>query len=225
MEQQEHHIVKILQAEWITHDVRRFTLEKPAGYEFTPGQATDVILNKPEWIKRRRPFTFTCLNSDPDLEFTIKIYRERQRVTNELGKLVPGDELIIHDVWGAIAYAGPGTFIAAGAGITPFIAILRQLSRDNQINGNRLIFSNKTEADIILKDEFSKMLGDRFLNTLTRENNPRYENRHVDEQFLKEKTHDFNQHFYICGPDAFVKDVHSSLVKLGADPVSVIIEQ
>jgi len=225
MEEQEQHIVRILRTEWVTHDVRRFTVEKPGGYTFKPGQATDVRINKPEWIKRQRPFTFTSLNSDSDLEFSIKIYRERKRVTDELGTLAEGDELIIHDVWGAINYTGPGTFIAAGAGITPFIAIIRQLYRDDLIDGNRLIFSNKTEADIILKEEFSKMLGDRFLNTLTREKNPRYENHRIDEQFLIDKIHDFSQHFYICGPDPFVKDVRTTLVKLGADPVTVVIEE
>lgn len=30
----EEHIVKIVQAGFITHNVRRFTLEKPAGYRF-----------------------------------------------------------------------------------------------------------------------------------------------------------------------------------------------
>jgi predicted ferric reductase len=44
----------------------------------------------------------------------------------ELGKLKHGDELIIR-VWGAIEYKGEGVFIAGGAGVTPFIAILRQL--------------------------------------------------------------------------------------------------
>jgi predicted ferric reductase len=39
-------------------------------------------------------------------------------------KLKHGDELIIRDVWGAIEYKGEGVFIAGGAGVTPFIAIL-----------------------------------------------------------------------------------------------------
>ncbi|WDR00201.1 hypothetical protein PSC71_05305 [Devosia sp. J2-20] len=31
------------------------------------------------------------------------------------------------DAWGTIQYQEPGTFIAGGAGVTPFIAILRDL--------------------------------------------------------------------------------------------------
>src|SRR4051812_7295035 len=112
---------------YITHDVKRFTVEKPRGCSFKAGQATDVSINKPEWKDEKHPFTFTSLNSWKELEFTIKIYREHNGMTNQLEKLQVGDELIIGDVWGAITYSGEGVFIAGGAGITPFIAILRQL--------------------------------------------------------------------------------------------------
>jgi len=43
----EEHIVKILKTEQVTHDVRRFQVEKPAGYKFIPGQATEVSVNLP----------------------------------------------------------------------------------------------------------------------------------------------------------------------------------
>jgi len=165
----EEHIVKILASEYVTHDVKRFTVQKPEGYSFMAGQATEVSINKPEWRDQKRPFSFTSLNSWENLEFTIKIYREHAGVTNQMEKLQEGDELIIRDVWGAITYKGPGFFIAGGAGITPFIAILRQLKGDCKVKGNKLIFSNKTSADIILKDEFRKMLGSDFYIVLTRE--------------------------------------------------------
>src|SRR3989344_4832411 len=108
------HIVKILKIEQITHDVRRITVQKPKDYKFVPGQATEVSVNKSGWENKKRPFTFTCLNESPFLEFTIKSYKERNGVTNQIGKLKVGDSLIIRDVWGAINYTGPGVFIAGG---------------------------------------------------------------------------------------------------------------
>src|SRR5262245_37404075 len=122
----EEHIVRILSVHDVTHNVRSYKFEKPAGYKFEPGQATEVAINKKGWKEEKRPFTFTSLNERPYLEFTIKSYTDHPGVTNELHSLKPGDELLIHDVWGAIAYKGEGYFIAGGAGITPFIAILRQ---------------------------------------------------------------------------------------------------
>jgi len=221
----EEHIVKILAAEFVTHNVRRFTLEKPEGYKFEPGQATELSINKPDWINERRPFTFTCLNEWPHLEFTIKIYTDHNGVTNELGKLQPGDEVILHDVWGTIHYKGPGTFIAGGAGITPFIAILRHLHKTNQLHNSQLIFSNRTEKDIILRDEFTAMLGSRFINTLTQEKTTHYDNRKVDAAYLKEKITDFNQYFYICGPDAMVDELEATLIGLGVPKDKVVREQ
>ncbi|MEJ2507413.1 MAG: hypothetical protein P8Y81_14225, partial [Ignavibacteriaceae bacterium] len=112
-----------------------------------------------------------------------------------------------------------------GAGVTPFIAIFRQLYKNNKIEVNKLIFSNKTENDIILKDEFEKMLGSDFYNTLTREKSDKYDNRRIDESFLKEQVKDFNQNFYVCGPDKFVQDIQTILSKLGASPESVVFEE
>ncbi|HEY5464323.1 MAG TPA: FAD-binding oxidoreductase [Hanamia sp.] len=221
----EEHIVKILETEFVTHNVKRFRLSKPPQYVFKPGQATDIVINLPKWKEERRPFTFTALNDWPQLEFTIKIYSDHDGVTNQLGKLKEGDELILHDIWGAIHYEGEGVFLAGGAGVTPFIAIFRQLYKDNKIGNNKLIFSNKTSQDIILKDEFTKMLGDNFINTLTEENNPQYEHRKLDADYLKEKIKNLDQYFYICGPDAMIEDIKKDLLKLGVKEDKIVIEQ
>jgi len=131
--------------------VKRFIVQKPKGYKFSPGQATEVSINSPVLQNEKRPFTFTSLNDSEHLEFTIKIYDSHNGVTKELGRLEQGDELIIRDAWGAIEYKGEGVFTAGGAGVTPFIAVFRQLQVENKIANNKLIFTNKSESDIILK--------------------------------------------------------------------------
>lgn len=221
----ENHIVKIISIEPVTHDVKRFTIQKPKGYKFTPGQATEVSINTPALKNEKRPFTFTSLNDNENLEFTIKIYDSHNGVTEELGKLKQGDELIIRDVWGAIEYKGEGVFIAGGAGVTPFIAILRQLNKESKISGNKLIFSNKTERDIILHEELNEMLGKNFINTLTEEKKDGYEDRLIDYAFLKEKIDDFKQHFYVCGPPALIKAISKALTQLGAKTDKVVFEK
>lgn len=220
----EEYIVKVLKIEKVTHDVIKFTVEKPKGYSFVPGQATDVAINKENFRNENRPFTFTGMNEWKNLEFTIKIYNDHNGITKELGKLKPGDELVLHEVWGAINYKGMGVFIAAGAGITPFIAILRDLKQKNKLMGNKLIFSNKTSGDIILKNEFFEMLGGNFVNVLTREKNNKFRFGRINEAFLKEEITNLDQNFYICGPDKFVRDINSILVNLGAKPDSVVFE-
>ena len=218
-------ITTILDITPVTHDVNRYRLEKPEGYRFQPGQATDVSINKSKWREEKRPFTFTCLNDDPFLEFTIKSYRDHDGVTKELGNLHPGDELIIRDVWGAIEYKGAGYFIAGGAGITPFIAILRQLHKDRKLDDNKLFFSNKTSRDIILKDEFTTMMGEHAKFVITNEPDSLYYNGYINEEFLRKEVTDFSRNFYLCGPPKMVEALTETLQKLGASTDSVVFEK
>jgi hypothetical protein len=221
----ESHTVKIISIHQVTHDVKSFRIEKPNGYHFTPGQATEVSVNKPGWENEARPFTFTSLNHEPHLEFTIKRYADHNGVTNQLHQLAEGDELIIRDVWGAIEYKGPGYFIAGGAGITPFIAILRQLYQDHQLDNNVLFFSNKTGADIIYEDELTNMLGENARFILTREQKEGYESGSINTEFLEAKIADFSRHFYVCGPDKMILDINTALEKLGATSELLVFEK
>lgn len=225
-------IIKILAIESVTHDVKRFVLEKPKGYKFIPGQATDVAINKPKWKDKTHPFTFTSLNEDEALEFIIKGYPVKddpnhKGMTELLHKLETGDKLIIDEPWGTINYKGPGVFIAGGAGITPFIAILRDLKRKNKLKGNKLIFSNKTKKDVILEKELREMFGDSgdLVLTLTREELAGYEKGRITGEFLKNHLSDFSQHFYICGPKRMVEDLKGYLAGLGAEADSVVFEE
>ncbi len=218
--------IKVLMAGFITHDTKRFVVEKPKNYKFSPGQATMVSIDKKGWKNERRPFTFTSLNDDLVLEFTLKKYEVHKGVTEQVHKLKPGDSLIIERPFGAIKYSGPGTFIAAGTGITPFIAIFRQLKKDNKVNGNKLIFSNKTHDDVILEPELKHIFGkENMMCTLTREKCDGYAAGRINESFIKKHVKDFKQHFYICGPPAFVLDVKDILERLGAKSDQVIIEE
>jgi ferredoxin-NADP reductase len=221
----EEHPVRILATEKVTHNVKRFKLSKPDSYFFKPGQATDIVINLPEWKNKRRPFTFTGLNDWDYLEFTIKIYSDHEGVTNQLGKLKVGDELILHDVFGAIQYKGEGVFIAGGAGVTPFIAIFRQLRKDRKAGDNYLIFSNKTSEDIILKDEFENILGDHFINTLTVEKTDKYDNVLIDKDYLKKKIKDLSKYFYVCGPIPMIDSVCESLQDLGVNKNKIVFDR
>ena len=125
------HKIRILKVDLVTHDTSSFIVDKPENYKFEPGQATSVSINKSNLEKQKRPFTFASLNKDLVLEFIIKKYQDG--ITEKIHELKPGYELIIGDAGGNIEYKGAGVFIAAGTGITPFLAILRQLKEDKKV--------------------------------------------------------------------------------------------
>jgi len=221
----EEHNVKISSIEYVTYDVLKFQTEKPKQYYFTPGQATEISINKDGWQNERRPFTFTCLPDNDYLEFTIKTYPSRKGVTNELSHLKTNDELILHDVFGAISYKGEGVFIAGGAGVTPFISILRYLQSKNEIGNNRLIFANKTKSDIILQQEFKELLGNNFINILSDENVNGYAYGRVTEDFLKANSGGLNKIFYICGPPPMMDLITKQLADLHVGKSSIVKEE
>jgi len=218
-------IVKILDKKLLTHDVIFFRVEKPAGFFFIPGQAIDISINKPGWAEKKNPFSMTSLPRDNYVEFIIKTYPSRKGFTDELLSLDKNDELILHDVFGTINYQGKGTFIAGGAGITPFISIFRELQSKNEIQGNMLIFGNKTSADIILKKELDILFGDKFINILSHEKQQGYEFGMITEDFLEEHIPDLRKKFYLCGPPPMIKLVLKALYNLGVPESSIIKEE
>jgi ferredoxin-NADP reductase len=220
----ENYPVKIKSIENVTHDVLKIVTDKPRSYSFTPGQATEVCINKSSCKDEKSPFTFTSLPDDEFLEFTIKTYPAREGLTNELLQLEKNDELILQKVFGAISYKGEGVFIAGGAGVTPFISILRYLQSIDKIGNNKLIFANKTKADIISEQEFKDMLGDAFINILSDEETEEYHFGLIDEAFLKANINDTNQQFYVCGPPPMVKSILQQLANLGVDKNAITVE-
>lgn len=207
--------VKIISIERLTHDVLKIVAEKPAAINYQPGQAVDISINKPGWEQELRAFTFTSLPDEERLEFTIKTYPSHNGVTKQLLSLDKGDELLIHDAFGDITYKGEGIFIAGGAGVTPFIAILKQLEKENKIGNNKLIFANKTKADIILEDKFHKLLGDNFINILSEEKIADYEHGFISAELIKKYTNEYAKYFYLCGPEPMMQAVEKHLFSLG----------
>jgi len=216
--------VKIQSIKHITHDVLQLVTERPENYNFTPGQATHITINKPGWKTKRNPFTFTCLPEDDFLEFTIKTYPAHKGVTNELLKLKEDDELMLEEVFGAISYKGEGVFIAGGAGVTPFISIFRDLHAKNKVGNNTLIFANKTKADILLEKEFTDLLGKNFITILSDEKTDGYANGQITEDFLKAYVNSTTQHVYVCGPPPMMEAVQKQLSNLHIPKKVIVVE-
>lgn len=218
------YFVKITSIEKITHDVLHIITEKPAKYDFISGQATEVSIDSPDWKDEKRPFTFTCLPTDEFLEFTIKTYPSHKGVTNQLLFLKKGDTLILHEVFGAITYKGKGVFIAGGAGVTPFISILRFLKSTSEVEGCKLIFANKKKEDIILENEFKSLLGNNFISILSEEELEGYSFGHITESFLKENIGSLHQYFYVCGPPPMIEAIEKQLKHLKVEDKYIVKE-
>jgi len=222
------HTLTLREIEPVTHDTNHLVFDRPDGYDFTPGQATDLALEAEGWRDERRPFTFVNLPDSETLEFIIKSYPDHDGVTKRIAQMRPGDKVTVTEPWGAISDRGAGTFIAGGAGITPFIAVLRaRARREGSLADCRLIFSNKTERDIILRDEFATMPGLATVFTVTDQDAPGEGviKGQVDAAFLADRVPPGWGMFYICGPDKMLDDISEALVELGVDEDRIVTEQ
>ncbi|MFP4065994.1 MAG: FAD-binding oxidoreductase [Spirochaetaceae bacterium] len=217
--------VRVIALENVTHDTRRLVLEKPRNYRFEPGQATEIAIEKPAWREEYRPFSFTSLPETSHLEFIVKVYPAHEGVTSRISQLDSGDRVVLSDPFGTIRYRGPGCFIAGGSGITPFIAIFRHLFRNGGLEDNVLLYSNRTEADIILKDELDRMLGENVIYHLTHEPRPNYEPSLIGTRRLRRYTGETGRFFYVCGPEEMVEDVRNHLRRLGVEDAYIVLEE
>lgn len=218
--------VDLLMSQFVTHVVKHFIVSKPPGFSVAPGPGVELAINRPGQSGQGRPFTPTGLAADRVLEFTIKGYADHaDGVTRLLHQLEPGAELLMSEPFGTISYQGPGVFIAGGAGVTPFLAILRDLARRGELGGQTLIFSNKTPRDVICEKELRHLLGERCLLLCTAVDAPGCEHRRVDRAYLQEKISDFDQRFYVCGPPPFMDAVNAALTGLGARAESLVFER
>lgn len=218
------HKTTIQEIGFITHNVLQIKTDRPASYSFSPGQACELAIDQPKWKDEKRPFTFTSLPDDGFLQFTIKVYPDHDGVTDQLQTLEQGDSLHIGDAWGAISYKGPGVFLAGGAGVTPFIAIIKDLAKQGKLEGNKLIFGNQREKDIILKSDFEKWLGKDFINILSEERSSNYPHGVIDKQYIKDQVENLDKKFYVCGPPAMMESVVDALKELKVPKDDIITE-
>lgn len=210
------HLVKILEKKWLSHNVMSVILDKPKDYTFTIGQAIELTIVTEGLRVGSAPFTLTSLPNWPNLELMIKIYPEHQGVTWALSKHEVYDRVGITNAWDSYEYNGPGVFIAGGSGITPFIPMIRDLNIKKGLNNHKLIHANRNSKDVIMAKELKNALGGHYLNILSRERCPGHNFGRIDGNYLKQQIDDFDQNFYLCGPDAFSERIQGSLIRLGA---------
>lgn len=219
------HSTTILQIQNLTHNVKRIVCTKPLRFEYIEGQAVEMSILKKGWEDQTRPFTLTSIGSDAVIEFIIKIYDSHNGVTEQINLLGVGDKLKLSNPFGTIKYNGEGIFIAGGAGITPFISILRTCYFNKVKESNKVIFSNKLVADVILENELNVITHGNLTNVFTESPPTGQEAQRIDKDFLSSEISNFGQNFYVCGPPKFNDEITEALDDLGASSSKVSFDK
>lgn len=144
-----------------THDTKtfRFGLPPDTTLDMLPGDHLYVHATINDKAVKR-PYTPSSLPGEPGyFELTVKRY-ETGLVSKYLHDRHVGDSVLIsgpntggHWVDGMARKVG---FVAGGSGITPMIAIIRWILAKRLDVELFLIYANKTEADILFRDEWEQ---------------------------------------------------------------------
>ncbi|WP_172328598.1 FAD-binding oxidoreductase [Mangrovicoccus sp. HB161399] len=218
------HRIALEQIEALTGNVYRLRLEKPDGFGFVPGQATDVAIDRDGWREEERPFTFTSQPEDPFLEFTIKSYPDHDGVTAQIPTLQKGEHLRIGGPWGAIRDEGRGVIVAGGAGLTPFIPILRRRIAAGTAGEMTLIQADKDWDSLILREEWHRARDLRTVFVLEEEARAGCERGRVTRELLEKHGVTGSTRVYVCGPPPMEEAVEKALEEIGIDGGRVIHE-
>ncbi|MBE3638761.1 ferredoxin reductase domain-containing protein [Mangrovicoccus algicola] len=218
------HHVSLQEIEALTGEVWRLRLERPPGYDFIPGEATHVTLDREGWRDEDRPFTFTSQPEDDFLEFTIKSYPDHEGVTAQIPTLRKGEHLRIEDPGGAIRDKGPGVIVAGGAGVTPFIPILRRRIEAGTAGEMTLILADRDWSSLILRDEWHRARDLKTVFVLAEEDREGCESGHVTRALLERHGVTAETRVYLCGPPPMEEAVTEALEQIGVDPEGLVRE-
>ncbi|RGP73151.1 nadh cytb-reductase [Fusarium longipes] len=176
-----------------------------------------------------RSYTPVSNNSDLGiLELVIKVYPDGKLTNNYLAHLEIGDEVLFRGPKGAMKYQ-PNIckkigMIAGGTGITPMFQVIRAVcEHDRDTTEISLIYANRTEQDILLREEldrFARRYPKNFKVYYMLDQPPHdwnYGSGFVTQGLMKEKlpAANIDSKVFLCGPPGMVNASKKALVGLG----------
>lgn len=198
---------------------------------YRPGQFMIVRLIRDEKVSEPHPFTISSSPIQDRLSISVKSVGD---FTSTIGDTKISDGAYIDAPYGVFSFfnydARDLIFIAGGIGITPFMSMLRYIY-DRKLERNiTLIWGNKTEEDIVFKDELEKMAADlpwlKVVHVMSKQDNWQGEKGYVDAEKLKKYVSNFQEgEFFICGPPLMMTMVQRTLRDLGVSKKRIHYER
>jgi len=226
---------KIIEIRQITHDTKSFKFELPAqaALDFLPGDHMMMQANI-NGQDHRRPYTPSSTPDDSGFfEIIIKRYPNGLMSGYVHDKNV-GDEILMSGPTKGGHFepsmAKKIAMIAGGAGVTPMIAIIRTVLRRGYKTDMTLLFANKTEQDIILRDEFENYAAkhNNFKCIFTVDEPASNWHGHsgfIDDSHLKKHLPppEDNPLIFLCGPPMMEYKLRETILKLGYEKSRLVI--
>jgi ferredoxin-NADP reductase len=228
-------IVEIIEE---TQTAKSLVLAVPDWPGHLAGQHVDVRLTADDGYQTERSYSIASAPDGDRVEITVERLDDGEVSPYLADVLGVGDKLELRGPIGGyftweVADGGPLLLIGGGSGVVPLMAIIRTRAKAASATPTRLLYSSRTFADIIYRDELARLSATdpalEVIQTLTRAQPPGWTGLHrrIDEAMLAEIAWPPSQHplCYICGPTPFVETAASLLTLLGHEPDRIKTER
>ncbi|MBT3275297.1 MAG: hypothetical protein HN368_19235 [Spirochaetales bacterium] len=180
---------------------------------YQPGQFAFISLKLTKKWEAWHPFSLTSHHSDEHISMTIKKLGD---FSSAAAAIKPGDRIKTDIGYGAFTLPVPGdnryTFIAAGVGITPIYALLKDLAQKPDSPEVILIYCVHSESDILFRDELTRWFSERpawslHIACTSQPDWPGEQGRINDVMVDKICGPLYPGSYFLCGPAMMVKSI------------------
>ncbi len=220
--------------------VKLFTLELPSGGNFKAGQHYDVRLTAPDGYQAQRSYSLASSPGNTNLiEIAIELIDDGEVSSYFHDSVEPGEMIEVrgpiggHFTWEP-SHTKSSIFIAGGSGIAPIISMLRHRFTVKNNSPALLLFSVRTEDDILYREALEKMSDNdpslHVVTTVTRGTSKDWigNTRRIDQgmiDFALVNTGVKPESAYVCGGSGFVESIADILLDTGLDFKQIHIER
>lgn len=212
-----------------TPRAKTFRLRLPMWTAHLPGQHYDVRLTAPDGYRAQRSYSIASSPlQEGVVELTIDRLDNGEVSTYFHDVLVEGDRVEVRGPFASyFVWRGeqPVLLLGGGSGVVPLMSMLRHRRLAAPQLPMRLIYSARTEPDVIYAAELAE-LGEDVAIALTREAPPGWGGHRgrIDAGLIASRAFDSGLAF-VCGSNAFVEAAVSLLLGAGYAPEAIRTER
>lgn len=225
--------------EEVAEGTMAFHFEKPQNFSFKPGQALDLVLiDPPSSDAESARHAFSIVSAPFENHLTVATRMRDSAFKRALKSMAIGTTVQIDGPFGSLILhnnrARPAVFVAGGIGITPFMSIVRQASRDQLPQNLVLLYSNRRPEDAAFLDELQEIERQnknfRLIATMTQMGKSTRswsgETGPVSEKIIKHIGSELvSSIYYLAGPPAMVTGIRQVMNLAGIDDDDIRSEE
>ena len=202
------------------------------------GQHLDVRLTAEDGYTAQRSYSIANAAADSHLELTVQRVPDGEVSTYLVDEVRPGDQMEVRGPVGGYfvwrpEQQKPVLLLAGGSGLVPLMSMIRTRSEAQAVTPMRLIYSVRSQADVLYAAELRRRADENVGLTVTVVYTceaPHESSRpvgRIDATALTELAwHPSDEPInYVCGPTAFVERMADLLVAAAHPPVRIRTER